>query len=52
MFNKGVNSHIRKKTESMLEGINLCQMMDNMNIDDKVNYSPEDLKKAKYGDND
>lgn len=53
MFNKGANSHIWKKTEALLEGTNLSQMMGNMSINnDKVNYSPEDLKKAKYGDTD
>lgn len=50
MFTKGANSHIWKRTEGLLSENNLNLMMRDMGINDKVEYSNEDLKKAKYGD--
>ena len=50
MFEKGKNSTIWKKTETMLSENNLSLIFNKLDINDKIAYTADDLKKAKFGD--
>jgi hypothetical protein len=51
MFELGKNSPIWKKTESMLSENNLSLIFNKLEINDnKITYTADDLKKAKFGD--
>lgn len=43
MFSRGANSLIWKRTEPLLSENNLAMMMSNLALNEKVEYSHEDL---------